>query len=201
EIQTMDDDVLPIAHEILAESELVRDKVELSKSHNPSKPLTSILVNKEKSPSKIPCIAEAFAAARNARKHKVISGGARADHNERLDAANGSKSAKEKDSVVVVGDTSALKKEELEPLGCSSWRWVKPVELKGVLKIMSTLRHIGVAHKVRTIKELVVVIQSLAIFSAVQSDEYADLGVVPQEPTIGWKLMTAQVGMHQERKG
>ncbi|MCO5586771.1 hypothetical protein L7F22_040713 [Adiantum nelumboides] len=105
-----DDDVLPIAHEILAESKLVRDKVELSKSNNSSKPLTSIPVNKEKSPSKSPCIAEAFAAARNARKCKVILGGARGDQNERLDAANGSKSAKEKDSVVVVGDTNALKK-------------------------------------------------------------------------------------------
>ncbi|MCO5612005.1 hypothetical protein L7F22_066267, partial [Adiantum nelumboides] len=110
EIQMMDDDVLPIAHEILAESKFLRDEVELSKSHNPRKPLTSIPINKEKYPSKSPCIAEAFAAARNARKHNVISGGARGDQNERLDAANGSGSAKEKDSVVVAGDTSALKK-------------------------------------------------------------------------------------------
>ncbi|MCO5547969.1 hypothetical protein L7F22_001424, partial [Adiantum nelumboides] len=52
EIQTMDDDVLPIAHEIIAELELVRDEVELSKSHSTSKPLTSIPINEEKSPSK-----------------------------------------------------------------------------------------------------------------------------------------------------
>ncbi|MCO5606075.1 hypothetical protein L7F22_060262, partial [Adiantum nelumboides] len=185
DIQMMDDDVLPIAHEILAESKLVRDEVEVSKSHNPSKPLASIPVNEEKSPSKIPCIAEAFAAARNARKRKVISGGARGDHNERLDAANESKSAKEKDYVVLAGDTSALKKEELGPLVCNCWRWVKPVGLKGVLKIMSTLRHISFAHKVRTGKELVLVIQSLAIFPPVQSDEYADLGVVPHEASVG----------------
>ncbi|MCO5586347.1 hypothetical protein L7F22_040287, partial [Adiantum nelumboides] len=110
EIQMMDDDVLPIAHEILAKSKLVRDKVELSKNHNPSKPLTSIPVSKEKSPSKSPCIVEAFAAARNARKRKVILEGARGDQNDRLDAGNGSKSAKEKDFMVVAGDTSALKK-------------------------------------------------------------------------------------------
>ncbi|MCO5603274.1 hypothetical protein L7F22_057423, partial [Adiantum nelumboides] len=156
EIQMMDDDVLPIAHEILVELELVRDKMELSKSHNPSKPLTSIPVNKKKSPSKSPCIAEAFAVARNARKHKVIlgiRGGARGDQNETLDAANGSKSDKEKDFVVVAGDTSALKK--------------------------------GFAYKVRIGKELVLVIQSLAIFPAVQSVEYADSRVVPQELSIG----------------
>ncbi|MCO5612408.1 hypothetical protein L7F22_066675 [Adiantum nelumboides] len=196
EIQTMDDDVLPIAHEILAESELVRDEVELSKSHNPSKPLMSIPVNEEKSPSKSPCIAKAFAAARNARKGKVISGGARGDHNERLDAANGSESAKEKDFVVVAGDT-----KELEPLGCSSWRWVKPVELKGVLKIMSTLRRIGVAHKVRIVKELVLVIQSLAIFPAVQSDEYDDSGVVPQEPIVGLGANDDAGGDAPEKEG
>ncbi|MCO5583602.1 hypothetical protein L7F22_037515, partial [Adiantum nelumboides] len=142
EIQMMDDDALPIAHEILAELELVRDEVELSKSHNPSKPFTFIPINKEKSPSKSPCIAEAFAAARNARKCKVISGGARGDQFERLDAANESKT------------------EELEPLGCSSWRWVKSIKLKGVSKsiklkgvskIMSTLRRIGFAHKEPTV--------------------------------------------------
>ncbi|MCO5582103.1 hypothetical protein L7F22_035993 [Adiantum nelumboides] len=146
----MDDDVLPIAHEIFAESKLVRDEVELSKSHNPSKPLTSIPVNKEEPPSKSPCIAEAFAAAR---KYKVILGGVRGDQNERLDTANGSKSAKEKDSEVVAWDTSALEK--------------------------------GFAQKVRTGKELVLVIQSLAIFPIVQSDEYADSRVVPQEPSVG----------------
>ncbi|MCO5609734.1 hypothetical protein L7F22_063966 [Adiantum nelumboides] len=107
----MDDDVLPIAHEILAESELMRDEVELSKSYNPSKPLMSIPVNKKESPSKSPCIAEAFAAVRNARKRIVILGGSRGDQNERLDAANGSESAKEKDFMVVAGDTSALKRE------------------------------------------------------------------------------------------
>ncbi|MCO5601758.1 hypothetical protein L7F22_055883 [Adiantum nelumboides] len=124
EIQMMDDDVLPIAHEIIAESELVRDEVELSKSHNPSKPLTSIPVNKEKSPSKSPCIAETFAAARNARKRKVTSEGARGDQNERLDATNELEIAKEKDFVVVAGDTSALKKEQVPawPV-CVAFHW------------------------------------------------------------------------------
>ncbi|MCO5594608.1 hypothetical protein L7F22_048641, partial [Adiantum nelumboides] len=192
EIQMMDDDVLPIAHEILAKSKLVRDEAELSKSPNPSKPLISIPANEEKSPSKIPCIAEAFAAAR---KCKVISysckktqsdfRGARGDQNERLDAANWLESAIREGFCGCGWGHQCIKKEELEPLGCNCWRWVKPVGLKGVLKIMSTLQHIGFAHKVRTIKKMILVIQSLAIFPAVQSDEYANLGIVPQEPSVG----------------
>ncbi|MCO5568138.1 hypothetical protein L7F22_021834, partial [Adiantum nelumboides] len=82
-------------------------------------------------------------------------------------------------------ETNCNLEEELEPLGSNCCRWLKPVGLKGVLKIMSTLRRIGFSHKVRIGKELVLVIQSLAFFPAMQSDEYANLGVVPQEPSVG----------------
>ncbi|KAI5077953.1 hypothetical protein GOP47_0007777 [Adiantum capillus-veneris] len=194
----MDGDVLPIAHEILAKLPLVREEVELFKSQYPSKPLTFILVNQEKYPLKSPNIAEAFAAARNAKKRKGTSitaptRGARGDQNERLDEAKGSESAKEKDSVVVDGDTSAvsganLKKEELKPLGYNRWKWVMPQGLKGVLKILSTLRRTCFANTAKTPKELLVLIQSLAIFrgkegtdmkSGTMSDDES------QDPTAG----------------
>ncbi|MCO5578844.1 hypothetical protein L7F22_032691 [Adiantum nelumboides] len=96
-------------------------------------------------------------------------GGARGDQNERLDAENESESAKEKDFVVVAGDTSALKK--------------------------------GFAHKVRTRKELVLVIRSLAIFPPVQSDEYPDSGVVPQEAFVGLGANDDAGGDAPGRKG
>lgn len=62
ETTSMYDDVLPIAHELLAGSQQC-----------PSKPLLSLLVDEEKSPSKSPNIAEAFAQARNAKKRKGIT--------------------------------------------------------------------------------------------------------------------------------
>lgn len=68
--QIMDDDVLPIAQEILAGLQRLKEKVEHSKSQY----LTSIPIVQEKSAGKSPNIAQAFAAARNAKKCKGTSG-------------------------------------------------------------------------------------------------------------------------------
>ena len=62
ETASLDDDVISIAHEFLPGSQQC-----------PRQPLLSLVVDEEKSPSKSPNIAEAFAQARNAKKRKGIT--------------------------------------------------------------------------------------------------------------------------------
>ncbi|KAI5068561.1 hypothetical protein GOP47_0016906, partial [Adiantum capillus-veneris] len=84
---------------------------------------------------------------------------------------------------------------ELKPSGYNIWKWVTPQGLEGVLNILSTLQRTGFANTAKTPKELLLLIQSLAIFHGKEGTDMKSGTMTDDES----QDPTAEASMHVHR--